>query len=264
MQGQFITEFNKVISERFRNKVNDYGFFEYPITPSANISERDFCMVLSDIFEELNYEYQMEYPLNGKKIDYYINHQGEHSHYFEIKDCGIFETKFGKSLAYSKEIENNTLSNGVAPTFGPKIRTKSKTDWLNYYTPGKLYKSGGPNEGIAKDVYKFNQLHKNGSIKQGDICTCIAFVFWPQPFPEEGKKGGITFSSITKGDQAIKAGSELLIEQMRSQTSMKDITHLIDTIELPELTILDPFNGSMKKFKSAEIKLTVELLSWRF
>ena len=260
MTSKFLKEFHNNFLVNIRPIINEYGFFDYTISPSSDITERDFCMVISDYFTRQNYVYEMEYTLNdkdvknGKRPDFMIQHDNA-NHYIEIKDCGIYEIKYAKSLAWCKEIEEGTYTGDpLSLTFHEPRRMRSKTDWLNFFTEDK----GSTSEGLAKDVYKFYRMFIEGSLKCGDICSCIAFVFWPQPFPVKFKK----FAQIRMGAKTIEVGTRYLIKQLQQQTHMQNIAYSIDTIELPSVSILNPFTAQIHEFNSSDIKLTIEILSW--
>lgn len=245
----FFTGFNKIISE--------YGFFDYTISPSSDITERDFGMVISDFFTRQGYDYQIEYGLGRKKTDFFIQHQTGQPHYIEIKDCGLYEIKYAKSLACCYEIEAGTYDGGSPSslTFPDQRRLRSKTDWKNFFDTNK----GRGSEGLAMDIYKLYMQYNEGTLKKGDICSCIAFVFWPQPFPA---KTSNHFAKIKKGEKSIETGTKYLIKQLKEQTHMQDLTYGINTIELPAVSILNPYTGHVHQFNASDIKLTIEILSW--
>jgi len=258
-----LMDFNCFMIQEINKTISEYGFFDYPISPSTDITERDYCMIISDVFNKHNIAYRMEFPLGTKRIDFYIN-QDNRPHYIEIKDCGLFETKYAKSLAYCKEIESGNYNTNYPPklTFIENARARSKTDWLNYFKKNERNggRTLGGSEGLARDIYKFYKLFNEKFLKIGNLCSCIAFVFWPQPFPEKSSQKQL--SQIKKGGETIEVGTKILIEQLKAQTHMENITYDIDTIELPQVSILNPYTGKLQSFNASEIKLSIEILSW--
>ena len=257
MMKHFLAEFCSTFFLGFRETIKEYGFFDYTISPSSDITERDFGMVISDMFTRQKYDYQMEYGLNRKRTDFFIQHEDGQPHYIEIKDCGFYEIKYAKSLACCYEIEAGGYdgNNPLNLTFPDKRRFRSKTDWMNFFDTN----NGRGSEGLAMDVYKLYSLFNEGQLKKGDICSCISFIFWPQPFPS---KRDSHFSKIKKGADSIEVGTRCLIEQLHEQTHMQDITYGIETIKLPEVSVLNPYTGRVHQFNASDLKLTIEILSW--
>ena len=256
-----LINFHSAVLNQIEKTIESYGFFDHMLAPSTDITERDFCMVLSNIFEENQFKYKIEFPLKRKTIDFCIKHS-DTPHYIEVKDCGLFETKYAKSLAYCEDIEAGTYESEKTKDliFGEGNRTGSKTNWLTFFSDieKKRGKIAGT-EGLARDAYKLYRQFEDGLIKQGDLCTCIAFVFWPQPFPETNR----SFSLIEKGDKTIKVGTQCLIGQLKNETHMKEITYDIKTIDLPGIEVLNPFKGIPEHFEASELRLTIEMLSWK-
>ncbi len=259
----YLKSFHKSLFAGIREIMEEYGFFDHILSPSSDITERDFCMVVSDYFNRQKYDYKMEYSLGGKRIDFSVQPAKGRRHYIELKDCGLFETKYAKSLACCHEIEegNYDPENPCSLTFVDNSRARSKTDWLEYFRQNERNEGRtlGGSEGLAKDVYKFYKLAGEGLLNRGDMCGCIAFVFWPQPFPAPGKS---CFARIKKGAEAIEAGTRCLLKQLEGRTGMNDITYGIDTMELPEVSILNPYTSRVRQFEAAHIKLTTESISW--
>ena len=257
MKNNFFEDFHNGFFVGFKEIIEEYGFFDYTISPSSDITERDFGMVISDFFVRQKYDYEMEYGLGRKRTDFFIQHGSGQPHYIEIKDCGLYEIKYAKSLACCYEIEADVYdgSNHLDLTFPDNRRFKSKTDWMNFFDTN----NGRGSEGLAMDVYKLYKLYNEELLKNGDVCSCISFVFWPQPFPS---KGSNHFAKIKKGAESIEVGTRCLIKQLHEQTHMRDITYGINTIQLPAVSILNPYTGNVHQFNTSDIKLTIEILSW--